>query len=169
MKTLWRMFLELIGFPTPPRSEQIGEKLVTMRQLRDCHIPAVATACQVTYERAHKVLWHFNLPWFLESPILSNPLNVKRGVSALGFTPVEIGLTPLINNTATPGRVIVLVHDPKNPLFAQHWVVWMGKDSTDTHYLHWGLTQDLERKTKQELIDLVTLGTPNCVFEVRKD
>ena len=169
VKTLWRMFLELIGYPTPPRPEQIGEKLVTMRQLRDCHIPAVATACGVTYEQAHKALWHFNLPWFLESPILSNPLNVKRGVKALGFTPVEIGLSPLINNMATPGKVIVLVHDPKNPIFAQHWVVWFGLGMDGKHRLHWGQYQDPVYKTQQELIDLVTAGTPNCVFEVRKD
>jgi hypothetical protein len=169
MKTLWRMFLELIGCPTPPRTEQIGEKLITMRQLRDCHNPMVATLCGVTYEQAHKALWHFNLPFFLESPLLSNPLNVKRGIRKLGFEPVEIGLSPLLDGKATPGKVGVLVHDPDNPVFAQHWVVWMGKDSNDTHYLHWGQTQDLERKTKQELIDLVTLGTPNCVFEVRKN
>jgi hypothetical protein len=169
MKTLWRMFLELIGFPTPPRPEQIGEKLITMRQERDCHNPMAATLCGVTYEEAHKALWHFNLPFFLESPLLSNPLNVKRGIRKLGFEPVEIGLTPLLTGKAVPGKVGVLVHDPANPIFAQHWVVWMGKDSNDTHYLHWGQTQDLERKTKQELIDLVTLGTPNCVFEVRKN
>lgn len=172
MKTLWRMFLELIGFPTPPKPEQIGEKLVTMRQVRDCHVAAVATACGVSYEQAHKALWHFNLPWILESPLLSNPLNVKRGVKALGFTPIEIGLTPLINNTATPGKVIVLVHDPKNPIFAQHWVVWFGTTPNATcdeilHMLHWGQNQDFVYKTQQELIDLVTAGTPNCVFEVR--
>ena len=166
MKTLWRMILELLGYPTPPRPEQIGEKLVTMRQVRDCHVAAVATACGVSYEQAHKALWHFNLPWFLESPILSNPLNVKRGVSALGFAPIEIGLTPLINSTATPGKVIVLVHDPKSPLFAQHWVVWMGL-TDGKHAFHWGQCQDLVYKTQQELIDLVTAGSPNCVFEVR--
>jgi len=161
------MFLELIGFPTPPRPEQIGEKLVTMRQKRDCHIPAVATACQVTYERAHKALWHFNLPWILESPLLSNPLNVKRGVKALGFTPVEIGLSPLINNMATPGKVIVLVHDPKNPIFSQHWVVWFGRSIDGSHRLAWGNSQEFVLKTDAELIDLVTKGWPNCIIEAR--
>lgn len=167
--TYWQRFKLFLGFPMPPRPEQENEALVTMREDRDCAVAAVATACKVSYEKAHKALWHFNLPFFFESPMLSNPLNVKRGIKALGFNPVEIGLSPLLNGTATPGKVGVLVHDPKNPIFAQHWVVWMGKDSNDTHYLHWGQTQDLKRKTKQELIDLATLGTPNCIFEVRKD
>ncbi len=169
MKTLWRLIKRLLGFPMPPNDEQKTEKLITMREKRDCAVAAVATACGVSYEAAHRALNHWDLPFFLESPLLSNPLNVKRGIKALGFNPVEIGLSPLLNGTAMPGKVGVLVHDPKNPIFAQHWAVWMGKDSNDTHYLHWGLTQDLERKTKQELIDLVTLGTPNCVFEVRKE
>ena len=168
MKTLWRMFLELIGYPTPPRPEQIGEKLVTMRQLRDCHNAMVATLCGVTYEQAHKALWHFNLPWFLESPILSNPLNVKRGIRKLGFEPVEIGLSPLLNGTATPGKVGVLVHDPDNPMFAQHWVCWFGRDMAGNHRLHWGQNQEFVIKTDAELIDLVTGGWPNCIFEVRK-
>jgi hypothetical protein len=174
MKTIWRMFLELIGFPTPPRPEQIGERLVTMRQPRDCHNPMVATLCGVSYEQAHKALWHFNLPFFLESPLLSNPLNVKRGIRKLGFEPVEIGLSPLLDGEAKPGKVGVLVHDPANPIFAQHWVVWMGMQASAAgdelfHVLHWGQTQQLVYKTQRELIDLVTLGTPNCVFEVRKN
>ncbi len=168
MKTLWRMLLELLGFPTPPRPEQIGEKLVTMRQLRDCHNPMVATLCGVTYEQAHKALWHFNLPLFFESPLISNPLNVKRGIKALGFEPVEIGLSPLLNGTATPGKVGVLVHDPKNPIFAQHWVCWFGRNLDGNHRLHWGQNQEFVIKTDAELIDLVISGWPNCVFEVKK-
>lgn len=167
MKTIWRWLLELLGYPTPPRSEQIGEKYVTMRQLRDCHNAMVATLCGVTYEQAHKALWHFNLPFFLESPILSNPENVKRGIRKLGFEPVEIGLTPLLTGQATPGKVGVLVHDPDNPLFAQHWVVWFGRDANGNHRLHWGQNQEFVVKTSSELIALVTAGWPNCVFEVR--
>ena len=165
MKTIWKMLLELLGYPTPPKPEQIGEKLVTMRQTRDCHNAAVATACGVTYEQAHKALWHFNLPLFFESPLLSNPLNVKRGVEALGFKAAEIGLQALLNSTAKPGRVIVLVHDPRNPLFAQHWVVWLGYNDGQ-HELSWGDSQTPKRKGSAELIDLVTGGWPNCVFEV---
>lgn len=168
MKILWRWLLELLGFPTPVRPDQIGETLITMRQLRDCHNAMVATLCGVTYEQAHKALWHFNLPFFLESPILSNPLNVKRGVKALGWEPVEIGLSPLLNGTATPGKVGVLVHDPKNPIFAQHWVCWFGRDMAGNHRLHWGQNQEFVIKTDAELIDLVTGGWPNCIFEVRK-
>lgn len=168
MKTLWRMFLELIGYPTPPRPEQIGEQFVTMRQARDCHNAAVATACQVCYEQAHKALWHFNLPWFLESPIISNPLNVKRGIAALGFTPREILLSSVLAGSAAPGRIIVLVHDPRNPIFAQHWVVWFGRSADGNHRLHWGQNQEFVLKTDAELIELVTAGWPNCIIEVQK-
>jgi hypothetical protein len=168
MKTLWRMLLELLGFPTPPRPEQIGERLVTMRQLRDCHNAAVATACNVSYEKAHQALWHFNLPWILESPLLSNPINVERGVKALGFNSHNIGLSALLQNTVVAGKAIVLVHDPKSPLLAQHWVVWFGRDMAGNHRLHWGNSQEFVLKTDDELIGLVTAGWPNCIIEVHK-
>jgi len=166
--TYWQRFKLFLGFPMPPRTEQENEVLITMREDRDCAVAAVATACGVSYKKAHKALWHFNLPWFLESPILSNPLNVKRGIRALGFEPVEIGLSPLLNGSATPGKVGVLVHDPKNPFFAQHWVCWFGRDMNGKHRLHWGQNQEFVIKTDAELIDLVTGGWPNCIFEVRK-
>ncbi len=169
MKHLLQWLKELFGWPTPPQPHQIGEGFITMRQNRDCHNAMVATLCEVTYEQAHKAMWHFNLPWFLESPLLSNPENVKRGVRKLGFEPIEIGLTPLLAGKATPGKVGVLVHDPDNPLFAQHWVCWFGRDSSDNHRLHWGQSQEFVLKTDLELTRLVVKGWPNCVFEVRKD
>jgi len=61
----------------------------------------------------------------------------------------------------------VLVHDPKNPIFAQHWVCWFGRDVNGRHRLHWGQSQEFVIKTDAELIDLVISGWPNCVFEVR--
>lgn len=173
MKTLWRLIKRLLGFPMPPNDEQKTEKLITMREKRDCAVAAVATVCGVSYEAAHRALNHWDLPFFLESPLLSNPLNILRAVRSLGFEPDDKArISELLRNELIPGKVICLVHNPDGAVkgtLQQHWVVWMGKDSNDTHYLHWGQTQDLIAKTKKELIDLVTLGTPNCVFEVRKD
>lgn len=159
---------EFFGYPTPPQPHQIGEKLVTMRQPRDCHTPMAATLCGVTYEQAHKALWHFNLPFFIESPLLSNPLNVKRGIKKLGFEPVEIGLTPLLEGNATPGKVGVLVHDRRNPWLFQHWVCWFGKDAVGNHLLHWGVCQELVPVPQKEFVEMVLYGFPNCVFEVRQ-
>jgi hypothetical protein len=171
MKTLIRWLKLLLGYPMPPRPEQIGERLVTMREERDCLVAAIATLLEVSYEVAHRLVWHFNLPGFLESPLLSNPLNAERALKKANANPRQIGLTNLLNGTARPGKVLVLVHDPENPLFAQHWVVWFGTTPNATcdeilHMLHWGQNQDFVYKTQQEMIDLVTAGWPNCIIEV---
>lgn len=167
LKTLWRMFLELIGYPTPPRPEQIGEALVTMREARDCLVAAIATLLGITYEAAHKAIGHRNLPSFLESPLLSNPMVAVNSLKRLGRSPMLIGLTPLLNGSATSGKVLVLLHDPDNPFLSQHWVVWFGRSVDGTHRLAWGNSQEFILKTDAELIDLVTKGWPNCIIEAR--
>ena len=166
VKTLIRWLKGLFGYPMPPRPEQVGETLVTMREERDCLVAAIATLLGITYEAAHRLVWHFNLPGFLESPLLSNPLNAERALKKANANPRQIGLTNLLNGTARPGKVLVLVHDPDNPLFAQHWVVWLGIKN-DKHQLAWGNSQTPVEKTSQEMIDLVTLGWPNCLIEVK--
>ena len=171
VKTLLNWLKSLLGYPMPPRPEQVGERFVTMREERDCLVAAIATLLGVSYEVAHRLVWHFNLPWFLESPLLSNPLNAERALKKANANPRQIGLTNLLNGTAHPGKVLVLVHDPDNPLFAQHWVVWFGTTPNATcdeilHMLHWGQNQDFVYKTQQEMIDLVTAGWPNCMIEV---
>ena len=171
VKTLLNWLKSLLGYPMPQRPEQVGEALVTMREARDCLVAAIATLLGVSYEVAHRLVWHFNLPWFLESPLLSNPLNAERALKKANANPRQIGLTNLLNGTARPGKVLVLVHDPKNPFFAQHWVVWFGTTPNATcdeilHMLHWGQNQDFVYKTQQELIDLVTAGWPNVCIEV---
>ena len=167
MKTLLNWLKSLLGYPMPPRPEQVGERFVTMREARDCRVAAIATLLGVSYEVAHRLVWHFNLPWFLESPLLSNPLNAERALKKANANPRQIGLTNLLNGTAHPGKVLVLVHDPDNPLFAQHWVVWFGRSVDGTHRLAWGNSQEFIFKSDAEMIDLVTKGWPNCIIEAR--
>lgn len=168
MKTLIRWLKSLLGYPMPPEPHQIGERFVTMREKRDCLVAAIATALGISYEAAHKLIGHKNLPWFLESPLLSNPLIAKWSIEKAGKTAKEIGLTPLIANTARSGAVVVLLHDPDNPYFSQHWVVWFGRGSLDgQHRLAWGNSQEFVLKSDAELIDLVTKGAPNCIIEAR--
>lgn len=167
VKTLLNWLKGLLGYPMPPRPEQVGEALVTMREARDCLVAAIATLLGISYEAAHRLAWHFNLPWFLESPLLSNPLNAERALKKANANPRQIGLTNLLNGTARPGKVLVLVHDPDNPLFAQHWVVWFGRSVDGTHRLAWGNSQEFVLKSDAEMIDLVTKGWPNCIIEAR--
>ena len=172
VKTLIRWIKGLLGYPMPPEPYQIGERFVTMREERDCLVAAIATLLGITYEAAHKAIGHRNLPSFLESPLLSNPMVAVNSLKRLGQSPVLIGLTALLNGSAKAGKVLVLVHDPDNPYFAQHWVVWFGITHNSTgdellHKFHWGQNQTPVYKTQQELIDLVTAGAPNCMIEVK--
>lgn len=167
VKTLLNWLKGLLGYPTPPRPEQVGEALVTMREARDCLVAAIATLLGITYEAAHKAIGHRNLPSFLESPLLSNPLIAMRAIERLGKTPTLIGLTTLLNSTAPAGAVVILVHDPDSPFLSQHWVVWFGRSVDGTHRLAWGNSQEFILKSDAEMIDLVTKGWPNCIIEAR--
>ena len=168
VKTLLNWLKGLLGYPMPPQPWQVGEALVTMREARDCLVAAIATLLGISYEAAHKAIGHRNLPSFLESPLLSNPWVAVNAIKKLGKSPMIIGLTSLLNNSALSGAVVVLVHDPKKPTLSQHWVVWFGKDQiTERHRLAWGDSQDFTLKTDAELIDLVTKGWPNCIIEAR--
>ncbi len=167
VKTLIRWLKSLLGYPMPPRPEQVGEALVTMREARDCHVAAIATACGVSYEAAHKAIGHRNLPSFLESPLLSNPIVAVNSLKRLGRSPMLIGLTALLNGSATSGKALVLLHDPDSPFLSQHWVVWFGRSVDGTHRLAWGNSQEFVLKSDAEMIDLVTKGWPNCIIEAR--
>jgi hypothetical protein len=166
VKTILRWLKGLLGYPMPPEPHQIGERFVTMREARDCLVAAIATLLGITYEAAHKAIGHRNLPGFLESPLLSNPMVAVNSLKRLGQSPMLIGLTALLNGTARPGKVLVLVHDPENPLFAQHWLVWFGIKNGQ-HQLAWGNSQIFTEKSSPQLVELVTAGWPNCMIEVR--
>ncbi len=167
VKTILRWLRGLLGYPMPPEPHQIGERFVTMREERDCLVAAIATLLGIAYEAAHKAIGHRNLPSFLESPLLSNPMVAVNSLKRLNRSPMLIGLTSLLNATAISGKVLVLVHDPDNPIFSQHWVVWFGRSVDGKHRLAWGNSQEFVLKTDNEMIELVTKGAPNCVIEVR--
>lgn len=141
-----------------------------MREKRDCHNPAVATACGVTYEQASKALWHWNLPGLLESPIISNPLNLVRAIKKLGRSADDKAtLTQLLAGDLAAGKTIVLAHNDQSAIagiLQQHWVVYMGTNSSGGYLFHWGICQNLVIKTRQEVIDMVTSGWPNCIIAV---
>ncbi|NCB40823.1 MAG: hypothetical protein EOM80_18855 [Erysipelotrichia bacterium] len=155
----------------PPRPEQENEALVTMREDRDCAVAAVATACKVSYKKAHKALWHFNLPWILESPLLSNPLNVERGIKSLGFSVRQAKITELLNGSLPGGKYICLVHNPASAVMGtleSHWVVYMGQEAEQTFLFHWGKSQNLTAVQKKDLIEMLTVGWPNVILCVEK-
>jgi hypothetical protein len=173
IKALWLAIKRLLGFPMPPSDEQKTEQLITMREKRDCAVAAVATACRVTYEAAHKALCHWDLPFFLESPLLSNPLNMLRALRDLGFDPDEKSkISELLRSELPPGKTICLVHNPDGAIkgtLQQHWVVYMGRSIyPDGEYLfHWGQDQTLKAFRQQEVIDMLTAGWPNCVITLK--
>ncbi|MBU1108618.1 MAG: hypothetical protein KKB51_18220 [Candidatus Riflebacteria bacterium] len=172
MKTFFKLILLMLGFPPAATEEQKVEKLITMREARDCHNAMVATLLEITYKAAAWALFHWNLPWFFESPLISNPMNVKRAIGSLGWTVRELeDFRELQEGKMVPGKVGILVHCPDSEIkgtLMQHWVVWMGKDSKGNHLLHWGQKQELEVKTEEEMFALYRTGTPNCAFEVSK-
>lgn len=170
MKTLWNLIKNFLGFPM---GEPLDEAMVTMREPRDCHVAAVATACNTTYEIASRALWHWNLPFFLESPIISNPWNVERAIRSLGFS-IEYNATieQMVNNRLPTGKVVLLVHNPDSwwkSLLMQHWIVWYGK-TEEGHRLHWGAKSDrFVYKTDDELRALVEGSWPTRVLVLRKE
>lgn len=165
-KGLIKALKRLLGFPQPPREEQVGEALVTMREERDCAVAAVATACGVSYEEAHKALWHWNLPFFLESPLLSNPLNVTRAIRKLGFEANDKATISSLLRGELPRGTVCLMHDPSNPLWAQHWVVFLERTSNHRFIFHWGQTQTTKILERDELVIMLTAGWPNCIIHI---
>jgi hypothetical protein len=178
MNTLWKLIKRFLGFPDAPTPEQQTERLILMRESRDCHIPAVAVACgtalgrRVSYEESSSALKHWNLPFFLESPIMSNPLNLCRGIKALGCKANDkIKISELLKGELAPGAIICLVHNPAGQIagtLQSHWVVWFGRDENNVHLFHWGQKQDLRSYSEAEVVDMLTAGWPNCIIEVSK-
>lgn len=173
-KNLWKLIKRVLGFPPAPSAEQVNEVLITMREARDCHNSAGATAAgaalgrRVSYEEAAKAFNHWNLPWFTESPLLSNPLMMQRGMKRLGCKVRNVKISELLRGELKPGAVICLMHDPSGDIagtIGQHWVVWMGKDAAG-HLFHWGIKQQLRTYSEADTVDMLTSGWPNALYEV---
>lgn len=175
MNLLKRLKL-LLGYPPPPLPHQIGENIVTMRSDRDCLPVAIANATGKSYEECYKACRHADLPFFLESPIMSNPWNAVRAVKSLGFKCDELesfgDLTNAMMTKVSKGKIIVLVHNPKNAISAlweQHWVVWNGfNPGLRKHELIWGNSQELKRLSDETLRQLFEAGWPDFALLIRE-
>jgi len=180
-KNLWQSLIRLartiIGWPPAPTPEQVSEVLVTMREFNDCHNSAGGTAAgtalgrRVSYEEAAKAFNHWNLPWILESPLLSNPLMMIRGMNRLGCSVRSVKISELLKGELRPGAVICLMHNPSGDIagtIGQHWVVWFGKDEGNQHLFHWGVKQALRTYSEQDTVDMLTSGWPNALYEITK-
>lgn len=178
-KNLWNSLIRLartiVGWPPAPSPEQVNEVLITMREDRDCHNAAGATAAgvalgrRVSYEEAAKAFNHWNLPWFFESPLLSNPLMMIRGMKRLGCKVRNVKISELLRGELKPGAVICLMHDPSGDIagtIGQHWVVWFGLDEHRQHLFHWGKKQQLRTYSEQDTVDMLTSGWPNALYEI---
>jgi hypothetical protein len=169
-KNFWQLLKLFLGFPPEPTEEQKNETIPTMRQLRDCAVPAVALACGVTYEKAYKALWHWDLPFFLESPLLSNPLNLKRAIKSLGKNYRDDLTWVLIDNQQyLPMKLILLVKQDTNLLSAiwyQHWVVVGNKNEDQTFDVFWGDRQEPRKIKREDLYKMYHTGLMKDAIEV---
>lgn len=134
----------------------------------DCEVAAIATSTGKTYKESQKALSWRDLWSWLENPFFGNPWNVYLALMRLGFWKKNITLTMLLSGEAEPMKTIVLVHDPKNPFLAQHWVVWGGITAAGNHMLFWGDDIRPRLKSDDELKNLFKNGWPNCAFQVYK-
>jgi len=173
LKNLWNLIKRVLGFPPGPADWQIGETIVTMREDRDCLVAAIATAAGVTYEVAAKAIGHFNLPWFLESPMLSNPVVAVKALKELGCNPDDKITLEQIQACDIPAmKLIILIHDYSSPFKAmvnQHWVVWGGVNpkSSESCLIYWGNSHEPRSIHMQELKAFYKAGWPNCAILLR--
>lgn len=170
LKSFWKLIKLALGFPPEPTEEQLNEKIPTMRALRDCLVVALAVACGVTYEKAYKALSHWDLPFFLESPILSNPLNAMRGIKNLGFDYDDsLEWRDIAAGNFEPRKLLLLVKDPSNfatALYNQHWVVVDKINERGNFLVFWGHKQEPIEKTPADLYEMFHSGVLKCAIEI---
>lgn len=135
---------------------------------RDCAVAAVGTATGSTYEHSARALNHVDLPGPLESPILSNPLNVYRAIARLGFWKRNLTWADLLAGNFAPMRAIVLI---KNSLIEQHWIV-LGSTTLDlrtnerSFRCYWGDSETPRVVSEKTMKKYFLTSWPNCAFEV---
>lgn len=140
--------------------------IVPMKEDRDCHVAAIATACDVDYDTAKKALSHVDLLGPLESPIFSNPWNLYRALLNLGYWKRNITLADLLTGNFAPMKTIVLIHYPDNPLLQQHWVVHAGISKAGNHIMLWGDGDKPHLISPDRLKEYMLKAWPNCAFEI---
>lgn len=169
MKIIERIKL-LLGYPPKPQPHQVNEKFTTMRLDRDCLPVAISNATGKTYEECYLAVGHKDLPFWLESPLLSNPFNAVRALRKLGFNPDDtITVNSLRSHPEWAGKVMILTHNPKSVIasfWQQHWVVWDG-EVNGLHRIIWGTSQNYKYYSHEALTALFESGWPDCAILVK--
>lgn len=139
--------------------------IVLMEHETDCEVAAIATACQVSYDKAETALGWVDLPGGLENPVFGNPFNLHKALLKLGFWKDELTLNELLAGKATPFRTVVLL---KKSLTQQHWVVYYGKTG-DLFAFLWGkTTEPVWLRADQVKAYFLNDGPCNTAFTVYK-
>jgi hypothetical protein len=143
-------------------------KIITMQYQTDCEVAAIATALQISYDEAKKLLDWRRLPKGLENPILGNPWNLYRALVDAGYWKSNKTLTQLLKGDYIPYKTIVLLHDPKSPIMKQHWVVLGNRLSNKQYEIYFGNDELPEIVSDTTLKGYFLAGWPNCAFSIYK-
>ena len=143
--------------------------VVLMRYQTDCEVAALATALNITWEEAQKALDWQRLPKGLENPVFGNPWNLYRALIDIGYWKANKTLIQLLKGDYTPGKCIVLIHNPSSPTLQQHWVVLGAKRHDHSGYeVFWGDSESPRFITEKMLKEYFLAGWPNCSFQPYK-
>jgi len=126
-----------------------------MEHETDCEVAAIATACQVSYDKAETALGWKDLPGNLENPIFGNPINLHIALLRLGHWKINRTLDDILSGRCEPGKTVVLV---KKSVTVQHWAVlasslngivglYMGKKAYPNYY------------TKDQIVEMFNNGS----------
>jgi len=147
-----------------------------MRKSDDCEIAAISTATGKSYEEVAKKLNKQALPFGLSDPIWSNPDSLYLLVSKLGYWKRNVTLSMLKLRQATPGKTIILVHNPQRPTLSQHWVCLESYRGEGGYNVWWGIAKYAGHNpmnpafvSETEMESLYRKGSPNCAFEIVND
>ena len=142
----------------------IMSQVVLMREKTDCEVAMIATECEVTYEKACKVVGWKDLPYGIENPLYGNPYNAYLALLRLGFWKQNVEWKRFQKGES----VCVLIHYPEEPTLKQHWIVRRKMDEDKNHYCYFGSSKDFAIIDNVKMKELIFKGYPNCIFKVIK-
>lgn len=137
---------------------------VLMRCGSDCHIPALANVCGLTYEGAAKLFDGINGD--RRDDLTASPLHLDAALRKLRIASRIVTDEEIIAGFTRPGKTIVLVHSPKAPMLNQHYVNVL--DVTPIRVLLGWNTAETPVKwvTPEEFRALYRKGFPNYAIEI---
>ncbi|MBF0501500.1 MAG: hypothetical protein HQM09_15275 [Candidatus Riflebacteria bacterium] len=144
---------------------------VLMQTQNDCEIAAIATATGKAYEETAAAF----TPLPAIDPIRGNPEALYLALVRLALWKKNITWSMLETHQATPGKTVILIHNPETPTLLQHWIVLAGY-SPDGFSCYWGYPLIAGRDAAlpvfvdtAKMKDLFLRGWPNCAFEISPD